>query len=336
MCARALGAMVRMVGSLVREMIGLIVNPVSSKDIRRLVALGRVVTVEEKANLVARFLAGLADGPQTEVRALDDAAGVARRAVQMAAASAGNVTWLPIDPTGTEADTVAAAAALGEEGADLVAVVGGDGTLRATVEGWDRAPLLLLPAGTNNAFASPVEPTVAGLAAAHAGRIDVREAALVRRLRLVVDRADETTTAVVDVVGVRESWVAARALWRPADLLEAVVTRADPSAVGMAAVAATFGSLDEGYARYLRFGDGRRVRAAFGPGLVIDLSVTVTKELSVGEQVTLDPETGVVALDGERRVLGEGACHVVPRWGPTAFDPAAALAVISSTPDGRF
>lgn len=38
-------------------MIGLIVNPASSKDIRRIVALGRVVPAEEKVNVVARFLA---------------------------------------------------------------------------------------------------------------------------------------------------------------------------------------------------------------------------------------------------------------------------------------
>lgn len=307
-------------------MLGLIVNPVSSKDIRRLVALGRVVPVEEKANLVARFLAGVGGGPPTAIRALDDAAGVTRRAIGTAGRRGAPVSWLPVEAIGTEADTVAAATALHEEGASLVVVVGGDGTLRAVVEGWPEVPLLLLPAGTNNAFASPVEPTVAGLAAAHATQEGVRAVAFYRRSRLVVRGPADQMTAVVDAVGVNERWIASRAIWRTADLVEAFVTRSDPSTIGMAAIAATFGPLSDGLVRYLRFGEGQPARAAFGPGLVTDVSVEVVKDLPLEEEIPLDPATRVVALDGERRVLEGPGRTVVGLPGPLAFDPGAALA----------
>lgn len=306
-------------------MIGLIINPVSSKDIRRLVALGRVIPVEEKANLVARFLAGVAGGPYTEVVALDDSAGVARRARRMVGRQVPSMSFLDLEAQGTEDDTISAASALRDLGADLVAVVGGDGTLRATVEGWPDVPLLLLPAGTNNAFASPVEPTVAGLAAAHVSRPEVRKAALERRYRLELEAGDRLTTAVVDVVGVSERWLGSRAIWRPADLVEAVVSHAEPSSIGMAAVAATFGPLGEGAARYMAFGGGEVVRAAFGPGLIADVSVSAVRDIGAGEEVRLDSRTGVVALDGERRVLGGAAARVVVRPGPFAFDPGTAL-----------
>jgi hypothetical protein len=62
--------------------------PTSSKDIRRLTTLARVIDVEEKANLVARLLVGLASEKGIEVMALDDSAALVRRAVGMAGTSA--------------------------------------------------------------------------------------------------------------------------------------------------------------------------------------------------------------------------------------------------------
>lgn len=310
-------------------MIGLIVNPASSKDIRRIVALGRVVPTEEKVNLVARFLAGIGGGPTVEVGALDDSAGVTRRAVEVAGRhGCPPISWLPVEARGTEADTVGAAEVLRRERVDLVAVVGGDGTLRAAVEGWPEAPLLLLPAGTNNAFTSPVEPTVAGLAAAHIEMPQVRDSALRRRLRLAVDGPAGATTAVVDVVGLSERWLAARAIWRPSDLIEGVVTRADPSSIGMVSVAAAFGDLADGHIRYLRFGSGHRVKVALGPGLVTEVEVEQVEDLPQGRRVSLSPETGVVALDGERRVMEGGDSHVTGLVGPWDFDPGLALAAV--------
>lgn len=308
--------------------LGLIVNPVSSKDIRRLVALGRVVDVEEKANLVARLLAGVAGGPPARVLALDDHGGVARRGLRLAGWRADQVSWLPVPVTGTEADTVAAAAALREADAALVVLVGGDGTARAAVEGWPEIPLLMLPAGTNNAFAPSVEPTVAGLAAAHAGRPDVAQASFRRRPVLVVDADGQPARAVVDAVGTTDRWGGARALWRPADLVEAMVTRADPGTVGMAGAAATLGPLRADRVRHLRFGPGRPIRAVFGPGLVVDLSVAEATDVPPGRRIAFHPRVGVVALDGERRVIGGARASVVAQPGPWCFDPVAALSIV--------
>lgn len=308
-------------------MIGLIVNPASSKDIRRIVALGRVVTAEEKVNLVARLLAGIGGGASMEVRAFDDQAGVVRRAVRAAAShGAPPVSWLPVEAVGAASDTVAAAAALREEGADLVVVVGGDGTVRAAVEGWSEVPLLPLPAGTNNAFTAPIEPTVAGLAAAHIGEERVRASAFRPRLRLEVDGPSGTTTAVVDAVGLSERWLASRAIWRPADLIEAVVTRADPSGIGLVSVSAAFGELPDDHVRYLRFGAGRRIRVAFGPGLVSEVEVEHVEDVPSGRPVRLSARIGVVALDGERRVMDGAGSRVTGVPGPWDFHPGRALA----------
>lgn len=307
-------------------MIGLVVNPLSSKDIRRLVALGRVVPGEEKANLVARFLAGVAGGPATEVVALDDPAGIIRRAARSVPGRSLRLSYLDLVPAGTVDDTISASSMFRDAGADLVAVVGGDGTLRATVQGWSDAPVILLSAGTNNAFSSPVEPTVAGLAAAHLGSAAVRDTAFLLRARLEVETAGALVTAVVDVVGVREEWLGSRAIWRPSDLVEAVVARADPASIGVAAIAAAFGPLAPDRVRYLEFGSGHPVRVAFGPGLISEVSVASHRDLPLGEVIRLSPDTGVVALDGERQVAEGADGRVIGRAGPRAFDPGFALA----------
>jgi predicted polyphosphate/ATP-dependent NAD kinase len=53
-------------------LVGLLANPASSKDIRRLTGLARVIDTEEKANLVARLLVGIGSVAGVEVMALDD------------------------------------------------------------------------------------------------------------------------------------------------------------------------------------------------------------------------------------------------------------------------
>lgn len=63
--------------------VGLIANPMSSKDIWRLVGLGRVVDIEEKANLIARLPVGMTAGPPRIVVALDDSGGIVKRALRL-------------------------------------------------------------------------------------------------------------------------------------------------------------------------------------------------------------------------------------------------------------
>ncbi|MEX1125337.1 MAG: NAD(+)/NADH kinase [Acidimicrobiia bacterium] len=299
-------------------LIGLIANPFSSKDIRRLTGLARVVDAEEKANLLARLLVGLGSHPDVTVLALDDRAGLVRRAVSLARDSAPRVEFLPITATGEESDTKQAAANLAGLGADALVTLGGDGTVRAAVEGWPEVPLVPIAAGTNNASALTLEPTVIGLAIV-AAVMSQDPSVFVPTTALRVDTSTGHATAVIDVVSVRGRWLGAGALWEPELLIEAVVTSADPTAVGIASVSAGLGPLAPGHARWIRFGPGRTVRAVFGPGLVLDVVVAEHSDLPTGSEVTLDVAGGVVALDGERRIAAGGSqVRVVP--GPRVLD----------------
>lgn len=304
-------------------LVGLVANPTSSKDIRRLTTLARVIDVEEKANLVARLLVGLASEKGIEVMALDDSAALVRRAVVMAGASAPSLGFLPIEAQGDESDTRRAATLLSNLDADAIVTVGGDGTVRAAVEGWRDARLVPIAAGTNNAFALTDEPSVIGMATACA--VAERSGAAFKPTTAIeVDTTDGWALAVIDAVQVRGNWVGAGAIRDPADLVQGVVTTSRRTAVGIASVSASFGALDPGHVRHLRFGGERSVRAVFGPGLVLDVPVEGHEDLPIGAQLSLDGDGGMVALDGERRLPARGGVVRVIQ-GPQVLDPEAAL-----------
>jgi len=311
-------------------LVGLVANPTSSKDIRRLTTLARVIDIEEKANLVARLLVGLATEKKIEVTALDDRAGLVRRAVALAGGSGPPVDYLPLDVEGT--DTRRAASALAEMGATALVTVGGDGTVRAAAEGWRSVPLVPIGAGTNNAFALTEEPTVVGLAVALA--VTRGSGAFTPTTAVEVETTEGWALAVIDAVVVRSRWVGAGAIWEPAELVEGVVTSSRRTAVGIASVSACFGPLEPGHARHLLFGGGRSVRAVFGPGLVLDIPVEGHEDLPLGAEVSLVEGAGMVALDGERRLPSEdGVVRVVE--GPLVIDLEKAFRVFGPFSAGR-
>ena len=304
--------------------IGLVANPLSSKDIRRLTGLARVIDIEEKANLVARLLVGIGSVPGVGVLALDDGAGLVRRAASLAGPAGAPVRYLEIDVEGTEADTRAAASSVAGLGGACLITVGGDGTVRAAAEGWPEGRIVPVAAGTNNAFALTEEPTVVGLASALAAD-DVR--AFAPTVALSVGTASGRALAVIDAVAVRDRWVGAGAIWDPTRLVEGFVSSARRTAVGIASVSAAFGDLAPGHARHLTFGGSTTVRAVFGPGLVLDVPVADHEDLPLGTVSRLSDESGLVALDGERRLpAADAAVEVVA--GPRILDLAAAFRAI--------
>ncbi len=298
-------------------LVGLIANPYSSKDIRRLTGLARVVDVEEKANLVARLLAGIRAGGDTTVVALDDSAGLVRRAVDLAGGVAPPLEFLDLDVEATEEDTRSASERCSKLNAGALVVVGGDGTVRAAAEGWRDAPLVPVAAGTNNAIALTEEPTVIGLAVAQAIRTPGES--FVPTVALEVEARHGRSLAVIDAVAVRDRWVGTGAIWDPKQLVQGVVTSSRRTAVGIASVSAALGPLARDHARHIIFGGPRSVRAVFGPGLVRDVSITSFQDIPVGAAVKLSPAAGLVALDGERRVPAS-ECMIRVVTGPRILD----------------
>jgi predicted polyphosphate/ATP-dependent NAD kinase len=321
--------------------VGVVANPASGRDIRRLVAGASVFGNADKAGMVFRLLAGLGAAGVTRVVMMPAGDGLSstlhrqlrgRDAVTGPASARFPVfEELAMRPTDTAADTTRAVELMRAMGVDAIVVLGGDGTHRVVAKACGDVPLCGLSTGTNNVFPELREATVAGLATGlvACGRAGA-DGALRRESALVVERPRaEPDLALVDVAISRARFVGARALWRVDDLTELIVTFASPSAVGLSAVAGRLRPLRRGGGRGLHVRLARDARDAvvvldvpLAPGLVAPVPVAGFRELQLGDTVRLEPAAGCLALDGERELERRAGEPVAVRLahGPLTID----------------
>jgi predicted polyphosphate/ATP-dependent NAD kinase len=323
--------------------LGIVANPMSGRDIRRLVARASVFPNAEKSNMALRLIAAAGALGVERVLMSTDAMGVAAgvlRAARKRRSRDGRWPDLDFreldDPTGDADDTRRLVREMRAGGASVVVLLGGDGTVRAASDACGDVPLLPLSTGTNNAFPEMWEATVAGSAAAllATGRV-AREQATYRAKALRVRCADVTETALVDVCVSTVTHVGARALWEVDTLRELYCAFAEPHAIGLSSVlglAAPTGRTDPHGVRARLAGTGpapRRVLAPVAPGVLAPVGLLEVAPLRVGESVTSAVSRGTVAVDGERE-LEFGPAHPVSVTlradGPTVLDVRAALA----------
>jgi hypothetical protein len=293
--------------------VGIIANPAASKDIRRLVAQGRVVPDWEKVNIVRRVLIGLQSTGVTKVLAMPDSGNLCRRAADDADVELA-VEMLPMSPHYTEGDTMRAAAAMAEQGVGCLVTLGGDGTNRAVAVGTNQVPIVAISTGTNNIFPVMVEGTQAGIAAGivASGRLDCRDTSVVSKTLQVAVNGQPADLALVDVAISRERYVASRAIWDLDTVYEVFLTRAEPAGIGLSSVGGRLRPLSMGEAGGLRYRPGlpdgdeaasvwaTTVIAPVAPGLVKPVPIADWGFLQEGVPVDLEPRHCTVALDGER------------------------------------
>lgn len=150
-------------------LVGIIANPTSGKDIRRLVGQALVIGNREKVNIVKRVLIGLHSAGVQEVCIMPDRLGIGSQSVHdlkprhPQVVEGVKIIDMVLQDSGE--DTTRAAAALREMGAQAIITLGGDGTVRVAAKGAGEVPILPISTGTNNVLPKFIEGTVAGLAA---------------------------------------------------------------------------------------------------------------------------------------------------------------------------
>ncbi len=304
---------------------GMVANPASGKDVRRLVARASVFDNQEKQAIVGRALTGAVAAGAREIAYLDDVHGIVAGALQ----DHRSLRARPLDTsrTGTPLDTISAARALRDIDCAVTITLGGDGTNRAFALGWPNAPLIPLSTGTNNVFPHLLEGTVAGAAAGliAAGRVAMRQVARQQKLIRVDIDGERGDLALIDAVLSRERFVGARALLAPELLDTALLTRAEPAAVGITAVGGLLQIVgredDAGLLLNIGAG-GPRVKAPIAPGHYRPVDIAAWRTVQLGEAVEI-AGPGVLAFDGERdRTLqaGQKARMVIERSGPHVLD----------------
>lgn len=332
----------------IQTTIGLIANPVSARDIRRIVAHAGNLQITDRVNIVLRLLSSAAACGVTHALLMPDRGGIRalleRHLRHHAGADYPQIEFLPMEASSTVEDTFTATRLLVQAGVSAIVVLGGDGTHRAVVRelvaAGSRIPVAGLSTGTNNAFPELREPTITGIAVGllASGRIAAADALTANKLVAVdIDGGSRQDVAIVDAVVTHDRSVGARALWKTSSLSEAYLAFADPECIGLSAIGGLLqpvgrrepGGLavqmaaDAGQARTV-------LRAPIAPGLVRPVPIAAWQRMTAGEPVAVTTRGGTVALDGERELAFEAGERVLMTLRENAFltvDVARCMAV---------
>jgi len=314
--------------------VGVIANPMSGKDVRRLLARASRVTPESKRDQVSRAVVGAVACGASHLLLLKEPMRISQLAVEGMRLDA-ELEMLDIGARLDAGDTQRAALAMKERGCGAVIVLGGDGTNRAITQVWPDAPLISLSTGTNNVFPILVEATIAGAAAGlvASGGVALEEVATRAKLVHLESRSGARTLAVIDAVRLEGDHVGNMTPVDPSMIREVVLARAEAGSVGMSPIGGLIEpcGMDDDFGVVVRCvphdAGGRTLRVPVSPGLFRTVHFEELRRVELGEWVEV-PGPGVLAFDGDREItLGEGermrAC--VRRDGPFMIDPGRAM-----------
>lgn len=309
------------------SLVGIIANPASGKDIRRLVAYGSVFDNQEKVRIVRRVLLGLVAVGVERICYMPDYFGIVERALDRIKISA---TIFPVNfkLQGNQEDSVQAARIMEEHGATCIVTIGGDGTNRAVVKGSTSVPILPISTGTNNVFPIMVEGTIAGLAAGLVAnkQVPLKESTILSTKLDVVLDGNVVDLALVDAVVYDDLFIASRAVWDMDKVRQIFLNRAEPDSIGLSAVGGLVHPIaaDESQFLYLEMGDKKRsVIAPVAPGMIKQVFIKTQKIIQLGEEVEVSFVPSILALDGEREVeirRGQRAAIRLGDEGPIIVD----------------
>lgn len=307
--------------------VGIIANPVSARDIRRIISHAAGLSLGERVNMLVRILSALAACRVDEVLLMPEMEGLRMLLERRLPAVISELDyplprlrWVEMAVNNNTNDSVAAAEIMREEGVSAVLVLGGDGTHRAVVKGCGDVPVAGISTGTNNAFPPMREVSITAWAAGLYATENVpREAALRSNKCLHIGKYDAAgrevlhEIALIDAAVLNEGILGAKAISETDTLRTFITTQASIEAVGLSAVAAvlqpvgryeTGGLLVELVPSYGPHAAGKAftVQAVLTPGMIENINIAAYRRFYADEEYRLSGQTGLVALDGEREI----------------------------------
>lgn len=299
--------------------VGIIANPASGKDIRRLVAFGSSFDNQEKVRIVRRVLLGLAAMGVDRTTYMQDYFGIVERARERLPQPMAGAP-VPFKPEHTQEDSTRAAHMMAGKVACIV-TLGGDGTNRAVAKGCGSTPILPISTGTNNVFPTMVEGTVAGLAAGllSTGRLTLEETTFSTTKLEILKNGKPFDTALVDAAVYDDPFSGSRAILDMGKVRQIFLNRSDPASIGLSAIGGVFCSIapDDRSGLCLRLGDnGRTVLAPVAPGTILEVKIEKSRFLQLGQIIPVTCSPSVLALDGEREIDVRGGDAFAVRLAP--------------------
>jgi len=306
--------------------VGIIANPVSARDIRRVVANASNLQIADRVNIVLRALTALASMGVPRVLIMPDKGGI--RAMLLRSLKREHnlhhafpeVEFLDMEPTSTVEDTFLAARMMRAAGVKTIVVLGGDGTHRAVVRECTDIPIAGLSTGTNNAFPAMGESTITAMAVGlyATGKLSAEQALAPNKLlEISINAGERHDIALVDAVISNDRYIGARALWKTENLAAVYLAFANPQAIGLSAIGGLLHPLGRhdagGLAVHLSDDPATRrlvLRAPIAPGMLREVGIARWEPMPAGQPFAVALQAGVVALDGEREMAFDAGDRV--------------------------
>ena len=313
--------------------LGLVVNPMSGRDVRRLAARATNMTHEAKRDIVARVAAGADAMGVTDIYITKEPFRISSMALEHMPLNA-RVHVVEHKLENDAADTERTVEAFREAGCETFVSLGGDGTNRAIVRAWPDVDLVPLSTGTNNVFPVLVEPTVAGVVAGlnACGKLpDAQAHGLKARVKVLhVKTPYQDDVGLIDAVLLRRDHVGNLLPFDESRIAQILLTRAEPNSIGMSPIGGYVHPVyaqDEHGLLVTIHPDAQPVLAPLSPGLFKPVPVRDASEIAFDVAVPFRGP-GVIALDGDRDLKlkeGDHATVSIRRDGPWVIDVEAAM-----------
>ncbi len=306
--------------------LGIIVNPFSGRDVRRVAARASTSDHHEKQQQVTRLVLGALSQRVERIYLAHEPFRINARAVENLP-QRDQVSILKFPLTHTAADTTTMAKMMWDEGCRVFIVLGGDGTSRIVSLALPDAVMLPLSTGTNNVFPYRLEASVAGMAAGlvAAGNIDVNEACL-RCKRVHIEAGDVHDVALIDAVLLRDDLLGSLLPFETDNIAALLLTRAEPASIGVSPIGGYLmpcGHADEfGVLVTCSAEASRSINIPVSPGLHADVGIEAVTRLAFDEPTKLNGP-GILAFDGDRTIkldADETATLCVKRDGPRIIE----------------
>ncbi|AKA69388.1 ATP-NAD kinase family protein [Clostridium scatologenes] len=319
--------------------VGIIANPSSGKDIRRLVSHATTVDNNEKINIVERIILSaqalgvksfyiMPDTYQIGYKAEDNLSTLGELTAQ--------ISILDMEISDTLYDTMNAVGKMEELEVDCIVVLGGDGTSRAVAKVIKDIPIISLSTGTNNVYPEMIEGTVAGMAAGviaskefYVNEICFKD----KRIEIYKD-GKLLDIALVDLVISKNLYVGSKAIWNVEDILKIIVSRSHPASIGFSAIVGCkmIVSKNDDFGASVDLTNNKdKIIAPIAVGIVKPIFIEEPEIINLNVNYEfISKEDGTIALDGEREITfkaGERFVFKITRNGPLHVDIVKALEI---------
>jgi len=319
--------------------IGIIANPASGKDIRRLVSHATVIDNNEKVNIIERIILGAQKFGVTKIYIMPDSYVMGykvERKLKLSGELSAEIETLDYKIKAEPIDTEKAAKLLEEKSVGCAVILGGDGTHRLAAKHLKKVPIIGVSTGTNNVYPEMLEGTVVGMAAAAIASDKEKFKTAYKQDKIIEIKKNGSyiDLALVDVVISDEIVIGSKAIWNVENIKQIIVSRAHPASIGFSAILGVNKIVreDDAFGARLIINQGNnKFYAPLAAGKIIEVTSQPVEEIPMNEEISWEASyKGVIAVDGEREISfkkGDHLSFIITRNGPLHVNVDKALEI---------